>query len=407
MQNQRQRGRQAILDAIRRSSRVARIDIARKTGLSQATVTTITAELLREGLIEETARKTRDIASNSRHSRGRRGRPRIDLKMRGSAHIVAGVKIAHQSISTVIVDFEGNLLAEHEGDLRDAVLAPIKLAEQVRQAVRHACQACERKMSDLSAVGVGMSGIIDAHKGFVHWSPSLSLRNVTFADTLGRALGKPVFVDNDSNLAAMAEQYFGHGIGISDFLVVTVESGVGIGIVLGHEIYRGTRGCGAEFGHTKVHLDGALCRCGQRGCLEAYVADYALLREASVADFANSETSADQRVLKLLEAARNGETLPRTIVERAGRMFAMGLANLVNLFDPQLIVLSGERMAVDHLYADEVIESIRDFIVQVDLSPPEIIIHKWGDFMWARGASAYALQNVAAMSLRELSGNVA
>ncbi len=80
----------------------------------------------------------------------------------------------------------------------------------------------------------------------------------------------------------MAELYFGEGKGIEDFLVVTVEAGVGLGIVLGGRIYRGTRGCGAEFGHMKVQIDGALCRCGQRGCLEAYVADYALLREAAL-----------------------------------------------------------------------------------------------------------------------------
>ena len=179
-----------------------------------------------------------------------------------------------------------------------------------------------------------------------------------------------------------------------------------MGIVLGDELYRGTRGCGAEFGHIKVELDGALCRCGQRGCLEAYVADYALLREAAVAT--DLSGSGDARSLDaLFEAAKNGDAIAQSIFRRAGRIFAMGLANLVNIFDPQLIILSGERMQYDYLYADEVIESIRESIVQIDLPPPDIQIHKWGDQMWAKGAAAFAIEGVAKIALENLANNAA
>ena len=160
------------------------------------------------------------------------------------------------------------------------------------------------------------------------------------------------------------------------------------------QIYRGTRGCGAEFGHTKVQLEGALCRCGQRGCLEAYVADYALVREAASIGFLDLDQPIENHVSRLLTAAKDGDPTAKTIVDRAGRMFALGLANLVNVFDPQLIILAGEQMQFDHLYAQDVLESIKNSIVQVDQSPPEVVIHRWDDLMWAKGAAGYALEGV-------------
>ncbi|KAJ57034.1 ROK family transcriptional regulator [Actibacterium mucosum KCTC 23349] len=389
--DQKRKSRKAVLDAIRESSGIARIDVARNTGISQATVTTITAEMLRDGLIET-------VNTSGANKDSARGRPRVDLKLRGNAHIVAGVKLANTTMSVVILDFEGNLLAEHAPTLEDSVYAPQALADTLRGVLADACALANIALDDLSAVGLGMAGIVDAPRGFVYWSPSLNGRNVDLQPVLEKELGVPFFIDNDANLVAMAEQYFGEGRGVKDFLVVTVESGVGMGIVINNKLFRGTRGCGAEFGHTKVQLDGALCRCGQRGCLEAYVADYALLREASVASGRRQQIT----IPELLESAREGDEMSKSIVTRASRMFAMGLANLANIFDPELIILSGERMQMDHLYANDVIDRIREATIQIDMPPPRVVIHKWGDLMWARGAAAFAIDAVADMAIERL-----
>ncbi|WP_299351122.1 ROK family transcriptional regulator [uncultured Shimia sp.] len=381
---QREIGRKTLLEEIRKSARIPRIDLSEKTGISRATVTTITADLLREGLIEE-------VSDDSPSKDARRGRPRVDLQIRGAARLIAGAKISSKAVSLVLLDFSGHQLADLEVEIEKPVFDSEELAEVLKAACDQLARDAGFKLLDLSGLGVGIAGIVDAPRGFVHWSPSLNARNVELSEDLGVRLGVPVYVDNDANLVALAEKYFGLGRGHTDFIVVTIESGVGMGIVIGDELYRGTRGCGAEFGHTKVHLEGAMCRCGQRGCLEAYVADYALLREAT---FAGGE-SVEQDVEDLLTAARDGAGVARSIVERAGRMFAMGLANIVNIFDPELIILSGEQMRFDHLYAEEVIEAMRRSIVQVDKAPPEVKIHKWGDQMWAMGAAAYALDMIA------------
>ncbi|MEO1732082.1 MAG: ROK family transcriptional regulator [Pseudomonadota bacterium] len=391
---EREIGRRQLFFAIRDARAVPRIELSDLTGISRATVTTITADLIREGLIEEVARPsdTQD---------GRRGRPRVDLKIRGDARLVAGIKILNNEVSLVMFDFEGNQLAEHVVRLNKRIFEPDELASNLARAVDALAGLVGKTRKDLSGVGIGIAGIVDAAHGFVHWSPSLSEKNVEFADIVERRVGLPAYIDNDANLVAVAEKRFGLGKEHSDFIVVTIESGVGLGIVIGNELYRGARGCGAEFGHTKVQLDGALCRCGQRGCLEAYVADYALLREASLVMRETGTANETPDMQTLLAAARQNNQMAQSILRRAGRMFAMGLANLVNVFDPELIVLAGEQMQFDHLYSDEVMQAMHSSIVQVDKPPPQVVTHKWGSLMWARGAATYALDNV---TLRALNG---
>lgn len=393
-------GRRRVMSGIRKAGRVARVDLARDTDISQATVTTITAELIRAGLIEETKRD--DLQGDLK-----RGRPRVDLKIRGEAHLVAGFKLSDQSLSAILADFENTPLAELTVALPASAFDEDDLARTLEQALRDLTAKAGYTPQNLSGIGLGISGVVDGTRGFVYWSPSLKRRNVDLKCALEAQLRLPVFLDNDANLVAVAEQYYGEGRSASDFLVVTVEHGVGMGIVLGNEVYRGTRGCGAEFGHTKVQLEGALCRCGQRGCLEAYVADYAMLREVSVSTDLPSSGSKSDRLNALAAAARGGDRTAQMIVHRARNMFVLGLANLVNIFDPELIVISGEQMQFDYLVAADVVENIQRAIVQVDMPPPRIVIQKWDDHMWARGATAYAIDGVTEMSLSEVGDHAA
>jgi transcriptional regulator of PTS gene len=391
-------GRRQILDTIRTAGAIARIDIAARTGVSPATVTALTSELMTAGLIQE-------VAPDDDTSTNPRGRPRVALKLRGAAHLVAGLKVAGGTTTVCILDFAGDSVGSYQAAFPARSLQAARMVDYLAETLEAACRANGLTSSDLSGVGLGIAGIVDAPRGFVYWSPTLSQRNIDLRAMMAEKLPLPIFMDNDANLVAKAEQLFGMGRGISDFIVVTIEHGVGMGIVIDNRVYRGTRGCGAEFGHTKVRLDGALCRCGQRGCLEAYVADYALLREAGINPVPLDDDDPTTRLNALFAAAKAGDRTAMSIFQRAGRMFAMGLANLVNIFDPKLIILSGERMQFDFLYADEVLDSIKTSVVQIDAPLPEVRIHKWGDLMWAKGAAAYAMEGVAQLALDRMANN--
>ncbi|SDR22633.1 ROK family protein [Pseudovibrio sp. Tun.PSC04-5.I4] len=389
---QREQGRRLIFSHIRQFDQAARVDIAKSTGLSPATVTTITAELIAEGILEE-------VAEQSDTSEVRRGRPRIELKIRGAAHKVAGIKLSDKVATLVIMNLEGEELSNHSMPMPNLPLEENQTVDFIYALLHEALNKSGLSYKDLSAIGIGLPGIVDAKRGFVYWCPLFASRNVDLLQSLSAKLPLPVFIDNDTNLVALAELWFGYGRNHTDFLVVTIEHGVGMSIVMDSKVYRGARGSGAEFGHTKVRPDGALCRCGQRGCLEAYVADYALLRDADTVMTGHMNLNAEQRLTYLFEAAKGGNETAQAIFKRAGQMFATGLANLVNIFDPAIIILSGEQMKFDYLYEHDVIESMRNSIVNIDAPAPEVQIHKWGDLMWAKGAAAFALNEVLARSL--------
>lgn len=383
-----------LLREIARAGPIARIGLSERTGISRATVTTLIGDLIEAGLVTEVAQTT--------EASGARGRPRIDLKIAGDAHLVAGIKVADTSISFVLVDFDGCERAAIKQPLEQVIHTSDALIGHITQGIEALAQTANCDVGHISGVGVGLAGLMQAEAGLVHWSPSLDRRNVPFRDDLEAALDTPVFLDNDVNLVAEAELRFGMGRNRKDFIVVTIEAGVGMALVLGGQVYRGARGSGGEFGHTKVQLDGAECRCGQRGCLEAYVADFALHRNASAAGLVDLTASKDDAIQRLLGAAQAGDHRAQNILDDAGRMFALGLANLVNIFDPEFIIIAGAQMQFDHLLADSVIAEMRKSTVQIDKPAPEVVIHKWGDRMWALGAAAHALDYVQDLAVQRL-----
>lgn len=392
--DQKDMTRLRILDCIRDAGTISRTDIATQSQTSPATVTAATADLMVANLIEE-------IEGEANGKDTRRGRPRVLLRLNPTSHLIAGLKIAREMLSVVIHDFQGGEVARHEAPLANATMPPEDLVRAVKKAASEACGKIDRNIEDLSGISVSIAGHVDAVENFVHWSSSIVGRNISLGPLFAHHLPCPAFIENDANLVAKAEQLFGEGRGLGNFLVVTIEHGVGLGIVLNGELHRGERGCGAEFGHTKVHLDGALCQCGQRGCLEAYVGDYALVREFNVAGSQSPPTRIDD----VLNAAAVGDPHAVAVLERAGQMFGMGLSNLINLFDPECIILSGMQTRFDHLHSDAVMERIRRSVISVDAPLPEIRVHHWGDLMWAKGAAAYGIEQVSILQVKEMANH--
>ncbi|EPX86283.1 Transcriptional regulator/sugar kinase [Rubellimicrobium thermophilum DSM 16684] len=377
--------RQQVFEHVRAQGRAARADIARALCISAGSVTALTADLIAMGLLREV-----EGAPLEGREAGR-GRPPVALEIVPDGRHVIGIKLSDERQSAVLADFGGRRLA-------DAVLpAPAR-----RKALTEALDEVEALVSRLreqapgrrvDAVGIGLSGLVDHRTGRVAWSPLLEGEDIAFKQAAEERLGLPVHVDNDANVLTLAELWFGAGRALPDFAVVTIEHGVGMGLVLDGRLFRGSRGMGLELGHIKVQLDGALCRCGQRGCLEAYLADYALAREAATAlDRDPRAPQSPQAMLEtLFREAKAGHHAARTIFARAGRYLAVGLANVVQLFDPDLIILSGERMRYDFLYADEVLAEMQDLTLTKGRPPARVEIHAWGDLVWAQGAVALAL----------------
>ncbi|EAQ04048.1 xylose repressor, putative [Pseudooceanicola batsensis HTCC2597] len=378
-----------VLQCIRSAGTISRTDIARALDSSPATVTSACGALLDAGLIREERRMPSENVQ--------RGRPRVMLQINGEAFAVAGLKVAREAIVVMIVDFRGDEIGSFVSPLEASCMDPDGLVQEVRRALDAACARHGLDTARIAGLSLGIPGFVNGETGFMHWSSSVTERNVDFAPLFRKHLPCPTFLDNDANLVAKAEHLFGAGRGLSNFLVVTLEHGVGMGIILNGELYRGERGCGAELGHMKVQFGGALCQCGQRGCLEAYVGDYALVRDTST----GQQSDAAKSIQDILHAARNGDRLAREVLDRASQILGVALANLVNLFDPEHIVLARSRPPFDHPYTEAMLTSLRRNTVQVDAPLPEITVRNLDEMMWAKGAAALGIEMVTILKIRE------
>ncbi len=376
--------RQQVFQHVRASGQAARADITHALQISAASATTLTADLIASGLLREVDTPAREMG---------RGRPRVALEVVPEAAYAIGIKLSSKQHSAVLCDFAGTVVntanvpssnkRRTSSDLLDEIIILIDLVIANAQMSR----------KDIGAVGIGIPGIVDQTSGRISWCSLLKDTNVDLGAAFSEKFDAPLFLDNDTNMLTLSELWFGVGRDKTDFAVVTIENGVGMALVLNNRLYRGSHGVGLELGHTKVQLDGALCRCGQRGCLEAYLGDYALTREAATAlDNAESNPKNHEELLDLLfEKAKAGHSAAETIFRRAGRFLSVGLSNVVQLFDPPLIILSGERMRYDYLHADEVFTEMQKLTLSSSRQPCQIEIHIWDDLVWARGGTVPAL----------------
>ena len=313
--------RQQVFEQVRANGQMPRMDVARALNISPGSVTTITSDLIARGLLQEVEDSQRGPS---------RGRPPIALRVAPLSRFVVGMKLSDERHTAVLLDLAGNIVAgahQTSGALRQS---NEEILADVNTLMGKLLQKAGRAPDDISAVGIGLPGLVDACTGVVRWSPVMTETDTPLRDQLAAMLGLPVSLDNDTNLLTLAELWFGAGRGISNFAVVTIERGVGMGLVLNNRLFRGALGPGMELGHTKVQLDGALCRCGQRGCLEAYVADYALIREAGTALDRDPriDSSAVTMIETLYQEANAGNEAALAIFSRAGRQILCNFSTL-------------------------------------------------------------------------------
>ena len=376
--------RQQIFEQVRASGQIARSTIARTLDVSPGSVTALTADLISDGFLREVQSVARETS---------RGRPPVALELVPEVLHVVGVKLSDERHTAVLTDFGGNVLSSAALKTHSDKKSANELLRDTGMLIKQLCNIAQISPKSISAIGVGISGIVDCETGIVAWSPLLKDLDVSLGNLFATHFGTPVLIDNDANVLTLAELWFGAGRALSNFVVVTIENGVGMGFVIDNQLFRGAHGMGLELGHTKVQLDGALCRCGQRGCLEAYLADYALAREAStILDTPPDKAQNLPEVLKKLYAkAAAGDQVVHTIFQRAGRYLAVALSNVIHLFDPELIILSGQLMRDDFLNAKNMQSEMRALSLYHSSHETQIQIQSWGDMVWARGATALAL----------------
>ena len=373
--------RSHILNVIKAHGPIGRADIARRTGLSPATITSISAKLISQNLVLE---KSPGDSSG--------GRPPILLVINPRGGYVVGIKLTETHAICALTDLEALVIAKSSLPLSGH--DPLKVVDNLTQMVLSFIREQRIAKKQLLGVGIGLAGIVDAENGILRQSPIYGWDNVPLRDMLQSKLHIPVYIENDVNTLTLTERWFGHGQEVDNFLTVTVGRGIGLGIVANGQFYRGQTGGAGEFGHTTINPDGPLCACGKYGCLEAYVGDPGLIRTAQEA-YERGELSAPiQNLDELLSLARAGDPAAIRIFDQAGRILGIGVANLINLFNPKKIIISGEGTREGDFLFLPMQESIRQNTMPGLFDPNTIVIAPWGDDAWARGAAGLVLREV-------------
>lgn len=361
----------AVLALLGRAGPMSRADLARELEISPPTVTQVVRRLVEQAVVQEL-----DQEAPSRG--GRRGQL---VGLVGTAARAVGVKLAADHIAIVEARLDGSLLASHTLAFDvTAPDAPGRLAATLRPFVE------EQADIPLLGLGVGVPGVVDrADSGRVE-APTIGWHDVPLGRHLHGALGLPVLVENDVKALTVAVRLFGRGRLHKDFLVLTIGSGVGLGIVVGGSVYRGSRGGAGEFGHFPIDPQGTRCACGNRGCLETIVGSAGLVRAAQAAGVLRPGQGVD----RLKELADRGDVQARAVYADAAALLARAVAAMITVLDPETVIVLGEGAAAWQHW-DEAFRAGLAGAVPSPMSQTPIEVEPWEDAAWAQGAAAIVL----------------
>lgn len=278
-----------------------------------------------------------------------------------------GVDLGGTKIATGIVDQDGKLLDQLVCDT-DAKEGSDAVLERMAQSVKTLLERQNAKPEDVLGIGVCSPGPLERETGLVLFAPNLGWKNVYLGPILQEKTGITTYVENDANAAALAEKWFGAGRGVENMVYITVSTGVGSGIIINDRLYAGTHGTAGEVGHIVIEGDGPLCGCGQRGCLESLASGTAIARMAKEALQAGAESvirdlvegDLDAISAKVVgEAAKQGDKVAQEVLDKAFYYLSLGVVNVLNLFDPEVVVIGGGVSKLGDMLFTPVIEQVR------------------------------------------------
>ena len=374
----RRLNRLRVIDALREEGLISRAEIARRTGLSRSTVSSLVSELQADGLVVE-----RPEPAAAHGDQG--GRPPILLSFDASAGVAVGIDFDHHHVRVAVSDLSSRILAEREQQL-DTDHAAHEGLDAAAALVSELLE--EAGVDEARVIGAGMClpGPVHRPTGVVGSTAILpGWVGVAAAEEMHRRLDLPILVDNDANLAALAEAAFGAGRDAKDLVYLMISSGIGAGLVLNGRLYRGAEGLAGELGHVLVDADGPVCRCGNRGCLETVAGTDAL---ADLLRRSHGDGLDGRAIVRL---AREGDLGCRRVIADAGRAIGKAAATLVNVLNPELLIVGGDLADAGELLLDGVRESLDRSALPTAVQAATVVAGSLGDRAEVLGAIALVL----------------
>lgn len=378
--------RLSVLKQLRAAEPVSRTDLAGLSGLNGGTITAIIRDLVERGLIVEER-----VASPGR------GRPRINLRINPEGAFVVGATMTDDSrLLAEVADLRGRIVASHA-----AAFVPTarldELAAQFSALIDQTIAASPIARKNIAQIGIGLPAIIDSRAGIVSFFETFAGMPFAFAEAVERVLRIPTRIDNNFNMLALSEHWFGDGTGVDDFTLVVLDIALGAAHYQGGQLLIGSHGIEAELGHTKIVPEGGRpCHCGGSGCLQTYSSISGLVHQACElrGEDAPPYNQLRARFTKLAQQARSGDAAIAELIDRGARYLGRGLANHINMQDPdRIVVLTQSRELVD-LVSVPFFEALHRDTLPVLRDPSRVTFKQMDETTYARGAAAMVLEQL-------------
>ncbi|MCX5072821.1 ROK family protein [Streptomyces sp. NPDC060334] len=369
-----------VVRAVRLAGSLTQAEIARTTGLSAATVSNIVRELKEAGTVEVT-----DTSAGGRRARS--------VSLSGDAGIVIGVDFGHTHLRVAVGNLAHQVLAE-ESEPLDVDASWVEGFDRAEALVGRLIEGIGVGRDKVIGVGLGVPGPIDVESGTLGSTAILpGWAGINPRQELSQRLGVPVYVDNDANLGALGELVWGSGRGVKDLAYIKVASGVGAGLVINGQIYRGPGGTAGEIGHITLDESGPVCRCGNRGCLETFAAARYVL------PLLQGTHGPELTMERVVELAREGDPGCRRVITDVGRHIGSGVASLCNLLNPSRVVLGGSLADAGELVLAPIRESVGRYAIPSAARQLSVLTGSLGGRAEVLGALALVLSEMGDSTL--------
>jgi glucokinase-like ROK family protein len=383
-----------IMHHLREHAPVSRAALAEMTGLNKTTVSSLVSELIEHQFVRE---RGLTLAGS--------GRPATLLELNPTAGYIASAEIGVDFISAICTNFAVEVIWRHKENTR-RVMGQAAMIDRTLTLLRHAVEAGRAaRCNTLLGLAVGVPGLVDQASGNLLFAPNMGWKDIPLKTILAEAFGAPVFVNNEANLAALGAAYFGAARGHDEVLYISAGVGLGGGIVRGGQLCNGAAGFAGEFGHMTMDPNGELCNCGNRGCWETQVSQWAAFRAVRLAisqgrpSLLSAMTGGDLDRLTIpmmVEAARAGDVLALETFEMIGRYLGIGIASLMNALNPGLVVFGGILSLAGEFILPAVHRELEQRALRWSQSAAQVVLARHGFDACVMGGVATVYQAVLA-----------
>ncbi|WP_057914659.1 ROK family transcriptional regulator [Peribacillus muralis] len=364
-----------VFHTIQHKAPISRAQISKETGLNKATVSTMVAELIEDHFVYEIG-----------EGQSSGGRKPVMLYLNSHAGYSIGIDLGVNYILGVLTDLSGNITEKITNKLLNTDLSYV--TQQIFSIIESLMEKAPKSPYGIIGIGIGVPGHVDPDDHIL-FAPNLKWENIDFKKIIEEQFHIPTKIENEANAGAHGEQLYGAGKNVTNQVYISIGVGIGTGIIMNHQLYKGVSGISGEMGHMTIDANGRKCPCGNRGCWELYASESALIRSIQQEEI--MDENSEEYLDLLLEEAKKGDPKVLQLLNTQGEIIGIGIVNIINTFNPEVIIIGNRMVQFKNWITNPIERTLEERLSLYHKSSTEIRFSILGDYSTALGASSFSI----------------